>query len=165
MATYYRRDDEVQNGLGQAVPNIAVTYYLQPSGALATVYADNAGATQITNPQYTNGLGQTAAYMTAGMYTITYSGAQIQTLTYPDQPVGQGAPGANVPPITPTPTPDGTTRTFTLLYGPPNPENGLLFLSGSFVPYGANYTISGTTLTWTGAVPPQKGDVIEYFIL
>ena len=82
MATYYRRDDDVQNGLGEAMPNIAVTYLTQPDGALATVYADPAGATPISNPQYTNGLGQTVAYMAAGTYTVVYSGAQIQTLTY-----------------------------------------------------------------------------------
>ncbi len=51
MALYFRRDDEVQNGLGQAMANIAVTYYLQPGLSLATVYADPAGTTPATKPQ------------------------------------------------------------------------------------------------------------------
>lgn len=165
MSTFYRRDDDVQNGLGEAVPNIAVTYYAQPSGALATIYADPEGVTQIPNPQYTNGLGQTVAYMTAQLYTITYSGPQIQTLTYADQNVGGGAPVANIPPITPTPAPDGTVRIFALSQAPPNPSSGQLFVAGSFVPYGTAYTISGSTLTWIGPIPPQNGDTMEYFIL
>lgn len=164
MATYYRRDDDVQNGLGEAVPNIAVTYYVQPALTLATVYADPAGATPATNPQYTNGLGQTAAYMAAGTYTITYSGAQIQTLTYPDQLVA--ASGSNVanPPITPTPSPNGVIRIFTLSSTPTNPSADQLFVAGSLASYGTAYTVSGATLTWIGATPPQTGDVMEYFI-
>lgn len=165
MPTFYRRDDEVQNGFGQAVPNIAVTYLTQPGLAVASVYADPAGTTPISNPQFTNGLGQTVAYMAPGQYTITYSGAQIQTLTYADQNVGGGAPVANIPPITPTPAPDGTVRIFALSQAPPNPSSGQLFVAGSFVPYGTAYTISGSTLTWIGPVPPQNGDTMEYFIL
>ena len=95
MALFYRRDDDVQNGLGEAVPNIAVTYYSQPSLTPATIYYDPAGTMPAPNPQYTNGLGQTAAYMAAGLYTITYVGEQIQTLTYPDQLVGPGTGGGS----------------------------------------------------------------------
>lgn len=164
MATYYRRDDDVQNGLGEAMPNIAVTYLTQPGGALATVYADPAGATPISNPQYTNGLGQTVAYMAAGTYTVVYSGAQIQTLTYSDQIIGAGTPGSATPPLTPTPDADGTVRIFTLSQAPPNPSGDQLFVAGSFVPYGVGYTVAGTTITWIGAVPPQAGDTLEYFI-
>jgi hypothetical protein len=165
MATYYRRDDDVQNGLGEAMPNIAVTYYAQPGGALAAIYADSAGTVPIANPQYTNGLGQAVAYLAAGTYTITFSGAQIQTLTYPDQIVGQGAAGASTPPMTPIPAADGTVRIFTLPSAPPNPSGDQFFVAGSLVSYGVAYTISGTTLTWIAAVPPQEGDTMEYFIL
>lgn len=165
MSTFYRRDDEVQNGLGQAMPNIAVAYYTQPGGVLATIYADPAGATPIANPQYTNGLGQTAAYMAPGLYTVVYSGSQIQTLTYPDQPVGQGSPGANIPPMVPIQTPNGTLRIFTFPAIPINPGSGQLFVAGSLVSYGVAYTISGATLTWIGPVPPQTGDLMEYFTL
>ena len=162
MSTYYRRDDEVQNGLGQAVPNIAVTYLVQPGLTLATVYADPAGATPIGNPQYTNGLGQTAAYMAAGTYTVTYSGAQIQTLTYPDQLVGNTG-GSGVVALSLTPPPDGSTRVFTLSGTPTDPANGQLFVAGSLVAYGTAYTVSGASITWIGAVAPQIGDSMEYF--
>ena len=40
---YFRRDDTVQNSLGYAIPNVAVTYYTQPSLALATVYDSATG--------------------------------------------------------------------------------------------------------------------------
>jgi len=165
MSTFYRRDDDVQNGLGEAMPNIAVAYYAQPGGALAAIFADPAGATPIANPQYTNGLGQTAAYMAAGTYTVVYSGAQIQTLTYPDQIVGEGASGASVPPMTPSPAADGTVRIFTLPSAPPNPASDQFFVAGSLVSYGLAYTVSGTTITWIAAVPPQVGDTMEYFVL
>lgn len=162
MTTYYRRDDEVQNGLGQAMPNIAVSYLVQPGLTLATVYADSIG-TPATNPQYTNGLGQAAAYMLPGLYTVSYSGAQIQTLTYSDQLVGGGAGVGNR--WTVTPAPNGSTRIFTLS-GPASlvPSNDQMFQSGSLVPY-TNYTVSpgGITLTWTAATPPQTGDLLEYF--
>ncbi len=140
MSTFYRRDDDVQNGLGQAMPNIAVAYYTQPGGALAAIFADPAGATPIANPQYTNGLGQTAAYMAPGLYTVVYSGAQIQTLTYPDQIVGGEAAVAGTSPMTPTPAADGTVRIFTLPSAPPNPAGDQFFVAGSLVSYGVAYT-------------------------
>ena len=163
MALYYRRDDDVQNGLGEAVPNIAVTYLVQPGLTPAAIYADPAGATPATNPQYTNGLGQTAAYMAAGTYTITYSGAQIQTLTYPDQVVASGGGGSNLTPLRLTPAADGSTRIFTLSGTPTTPTADLLFVAGSFVPYSTAYTVAGATLTWTAPIPPQSGDAMEYF--
>lgn len=162
MPTYFRRDDEVQNGLGQAVPNIAVTYYVQPSLAPATCYSDSTG-TPTTNPQYTNGLGQTAVYLSPGLYTITYSGAQIQTLTFPDQLVSSGGGGTSLTRLTVTPSPDGTVRIFTLSAAPTSPTDDQFFVAGSLAPYSDSYTVSGTTLTWTAAVPPQEGDELAYF--
>ena len=90
--SYFVRNDTVQNGLGYAIPNVAVTYYTQPSLALATVYSSATGGAA-SNPQYTNGLGETAAYLAAGTYTIQYSGAQIQTQTLADQIVGGSGSG------------------------------------------------------------------------
>ena len=163
MSLYFRRDDNVQNGFGEAVPNIAVTYLVQPGLTLATVYSDPNGMVPASNPQYTNGLGQAAAYMAPGSYTITYSGQQIQTLTYPDQTVGGGYGAGGLTPLTVTPSPNGTIRVFTLSQIPPSPSADLLFDSGSLVPYGVAYTVSGNTVTWIGAVPPQTGDRLEYF--
>lgn len=165
MTTFFRRDDDVQNGLGEAVPNIAVTYLVQPGLTPATIYSDPAGANPAANPQYTNGLGQTAAYMAAGLYTITYSGEQIQTLTFPDQLVGPGgSSGTFLVRTVPTPVADGTTRIFTLGVTPTTPVNDLFFVAGSKVEYGIAYTVAGNVITWIGAVPPQEGDILEYFV-
>ena len=163
MSTYYRRDDDVQNGLGQAVPNIAVTYLTQPALTPATVYEASTGGTPVGNPQYTNGLGQTVAYLAAGIYTVTYSGAQIQTLTYADQIVGASVSGGGIENLAVTPGANGTVRVFTLAAAPINPANDQLFVAGSLAPYGTAYTVSGSTLTWIGAVPPQTGDSLDYF--
>lgn len=167
MALFYRRDDDVQNGLGEAVPNIAVTYFVQPSLDVATIYYDPAGTEPAPNPQYTNGLGQTAAYMAAGFYTITFAGEQIQTLTYPDQLVGPGAGGGGTLIVKeiPTPDPDGVVRIFTIPgAAPTNPVNDFFFVAGSYVPYTDAYTVSGNTITWVGAVPPQTGDSLAYYV-
>ena len=100
QTTCTRRDDNVTNALGQAVPNIAVTYYLQGTpNTLATVYNSTTctPVQGIGNPQYTNGLGLATAYLVPGLYTITYSGAQIQTQTFTDQSIGQGGGGGGLP--------------------------------------------------------------------
>ena len=162
--SYYRRDDWVTNGLGQAIANATVTYYLQPGLTLATVYSDSTG-TPAANPQQSDGLGHAVVYMANSLYTITYSGLQIQTLTLPDQTPNfdSGGGGGSVTPVTPTPSPNGIITAFTLPYTPAFPTNGLLFVSGSYVPYGAGtYTISGAVITFHGT-PPQNGDVIIYF--
>ena len=165
MALFYRRDDDVQNGLGEAVPNIAVTYLMQPGLTPAAIYSDPAGTDPVANPQYTNGLGQTAIYAAAGLYTISYSGEQIQTLTYPDQLIGPGGSSGNTFTRTiPTPLPDGTVRIFTLGVTPTTPANDLFFVAGSLVPYETAYTVAGNTVTWTGPIPPQEGDDLIYFV-
>lgn len=164
MATYFRRDDDVQNGLGEAVPNIAVTYYVQPGLTLATCYADPLGVTPIANPQYTNGLGQTAVYLLPGLYTITYSGAQIQTLTYPDQLVSAGSSSTRNNPVVPTPAFDGTTRIFTIPVTPVNANSDQWFVGRTLAVYGTDYTVAGKTITWIAVTPPQTGDTSEYFV-
>ena len=116
MATYFRRDDTVQNALGYAIPNVAVAYYVQPSLTLATVYNDSNGDEVISNPQFTDGLGHADAYMASGLYTITYSSPQIQTLTLPDQSVGPESGGGAITVFAGTPegAVNGVNRVFTL---------------------------------------------------
>ena len=163
MSIFYRRDDDVQNGLGEAMPNIAVTYY-SSGGGLAAVYANPAGSIPATNPQYTNGLGQAVAYLASGIYTITYSGPQIQTLTYPDQVVSGASGGSGGYTLQiPSPVADGSTRIFTLGIAPTNPTNGLFFVAGAYAEYVNAYTITGNIITWVGAVPPQNGDTLVYY--
>ena len=92
--TYGRLDFSIQNGLGQAVPNVNVSVYFQGSGgtstcgqsagAAATLYPTATGGTPLTNIT-TNGLGHAFAYVAQGCYTVVYSSPQIQTQTYIDQ--------------------------------------------------------------------------------
>lgn len=163
MATYSRRDDTVQNGLGYAIPNVAVTYYVQPGLTLATIYNDANGDATIPNPQYTDGLGHAVAYMGPGLYTITYSGAQIQTLTLADQSVGGAGSGSTVTAFAGTPqgTQDGVNRVFTLT------NNGTPLVTAPTqldvwcnfpLVVNVGYTISGVTIVYTTA--PQPTDTI-----
>jgi hypothetical protein len=164
MATYYRRDDDVQNGLGEAVPNIAVTYYAA-GGGLATIYADAAGSVMAANPQYTDGLGQTHAYMASGFYTITYSGPQIQTLTYTDQAIGigSGGSGTTIVPFAgiPSGTINGANKVFTLTNGgtplTSAPTQSEVWLNFPLVE-GVGYTLTGVTIVYTNA--PVSGDTL-----
>jgi hypothetical protein len=162
MPTYFRRDDTVQNAIGYAVPNIAVTYYVEPGLTLATVFSGPEGGAA-TNPQFTNGLGQAAAYMPSGQYTITYSGAQIQTLTLPDQNVGGEGGGSTVTIFAGRPqgTQDGVNRVFTLtnagtpLTSPPS----LAEVWNNFpLVVNVGYTLSGVTIVYT--VAPLTTDTI-----
>jgi len=159
---FYRRDDFVQNGLGYAVPNAAVTYYFQPGLTLADIYSDPTGSTAIPNPQYSDGLGHAVAYMAAGEYTITYSGPQLQTLTLPDQSVGPGGSGAPITSFagTPSGTIDGINKVFTFPVASA-PSQFTVWLNFAQIP-GTGYTsswASGTlTIAYTNA--PVTGDVL-----
>lgn len=160
--SFFRRDDFVINGLGAAVPNTAVTYYTEPGLTLATVYNDASGDVIIGNPQFTDGLGHAAAYMAVGLYTITYSGAQIQTLTLQDQSVGFSGGGGSVTVFSGTPsgTINGTNQVFTFSV-PSAPVFLIVSLNYPLVA-GVGYTsswVSGTlTITYTTA--PQPGDTV-----
>ena len=162
MANYYRRDDFVQSALGYAIPNVAVTYLVQPGEALATIYADANGTTAIANPQYTDGLGHAEAYMSAGQYTVTYSSPQIQTLTLPDQNVGAVDGGQSVSTFqgTPAGTIDGVNRVFTLTNnGTPlsaAPSQVTVWLNFPLVE-GVGFTVTGTAITFTTAPQPASG--------
>jgi hypothetical protein len=163
MATYVRRDDYAQNALGYAVPNVAVTYYLEPGLTLATVYTDSTGDTVATNPQLTDGLGHAVAYMVAGEYTIVYSGSQIQTLTLPDQSVGGAGSGTNVVAFAGVPAGavNGVNRVFTLTNAgtPLTAEPTQLTVWQNFpLVQGVGFTISGTSIIYTNA--PQTTDVL-----
>lgn len=173
MASLIRRDDFVEMAIGYAVPNCAVTYLVQPGLTPASVFSDPAGLVPAANPQLTDGLGHASAYMAAGTYTITYAGAQIQTLTLPDQTVGGTGGGGGGSTVTtfagiPAGTIDGVNRVFTLTNaGTPltsNPSQVEVWLNFPLV-VSVGYTISGTLIAYT--VAPIVGDTIwaQGFIL
>ena len=164
MPTYFRRDDYVQNGIGYAVPNIAVTYYVEPGLTLATIYEDENGVTVASNPQFTDGLGHAYAYMATGLYTITYSGSTIQTLTLPDQPIG-GISGVGSTITTFAGnlqgTIDGVNRVFTITNGgtPLTIAPTQVTVWDNFpLANGTGYTVSGVTVVFAAA--PQPGDTV-----
>lgn len=168
MPTFFRRDDFVESGIGYAIPNVAVTYYLQPALTLASVFTGPSGGVA-TNPQFTDGLGHAVAYMGAGQYTIVYSGAQIQTLTLPDQNVGGSGSGSTVTLFQgiPAGTVDGVNRVFTLTnLGTPlttAPTQVTPTFNGTVQELNApgpnGYTISGVTIVFNTPPQPAAGGV------
>lgn len=164
MPTYFVRNDTVQNALGYAIPNVAVAYFLQPGLTLAAVFSGPSGGAA-PNPQFTDGLGQTTAYLAAGQYTITYSGEQIQTLTLADQNVGGSGSGSTVVPFAGIPqgTIDGVNRVFTLTNaGTPltsAPTQAEVWKNFPLVPGDPNgFTLSGVIITY--ATAPISGDTL-----
>lgn len=158
MPTYFRRDDSVQNGLGQAVPNVAVTYFLNGQTLAAVFSGPEGGSTG--NPQYTNGLGFASAYMAPGQYTVMYSGPQIQTLTLPDQTVGSSGSGSSVTTFSgvPSGSQDGVNRVFTFSI-PSNPSLLTVWLNTPLI-VNEGYTVSwdSGTLTIVYTNPPAAED-------
>lgn len=168
MPTYFRRDDWVVNNFIQAIPNASVTYYVQPSLALATIYANSLGSGgPIANPQTTDGFGHTAAYMDPGIYTISYSGEQIVTQTLPDQVVGGPGGGGSVSTFSGTPqgTIDGTNRVFLMTNGgvvlTAIPTQYDVWLNFPLIP-SVGYTVALVSgqVQITYAVAPQIGDTL-----
>jgi hypothetical protein len=169
------RDDRwLTDALGRALAGAQVYWCNQPANTsvippspLATIFADTEGDPW-PNPQTTDGFGHAYAYLTpGGLYTLVFVHPLFgpNPIVLPDQPV----PSTGALPLIYSPggVPNGTLRTFTLTFSPVNPTEGLLFVSGSYIPYGASspgsYTISGNVITWTGATPPQTGDVLVYY--
>lgn len=165
------RDDRwLADALGRALAGAQVYYCLQPAttttvppSPLATVYSDLLGTVQ-AQPLITDGFGHSIAYLNAGqLYTVVFIhplfGSNPVVLTDQAVVAAESLPAAAVP----TPAADGVTRAFVLPFAPAYPANGQLFVGGSYVQYGAAYTITGATIVWTGAVPPQIGDAIVYF--
>ena len=156
MPAYFRRDDFVDAAIfGYSIPNIAVTYLVQPGLALAAVFSGPSGGAT-TNPQFTDGLGHAVAYVAAGIYTIVYSGEQIQTMTLPDQSVGAGGSGGvTVFAGIPSGTIDSVNRVFTLAV-PSSPLQDTVWLNFPLiVDVGYTATWATGTLTIVYAVAPQ----------
>jgi hypothetical protein len=133
----FRRDDWVQDALGNALAGAQVYVCSQPAttsnippSPLVQLYADSAGATPITQPVLTDGYGHAFYYLASGTYTVVYYSQQIQTVILTDQNItspvtsGWNNDGSNLGTI--TPAPDGSTTVFTLS-GTPTPPSSLLF--------------------------------------
>lgn len=164
MPAYFRRDDFVDAVIfGYSIPNIAVTYLMQPGLTPATVYANSTGAGgAVGNPQFTDGLGHAVAYVAAGIYTIVYSGEQIQTMTLPDQTIGAGGSGGSSVTFfagVPAGAIDGVNRVFTLpvLFNPSQIVVWLNFPLIANVGYAASWAFGLLTIVYTNAPQAASG--------
>jgi hypothetical protein len=168
MSTYYRRDDWVQDAMGNAQSGVSVYVCSQPANTssippspLATIYSDNAGADPITQPVETDGYGHAFFYAAQGTYTIVYFSPQIQEVILVDQIVvspfnevtttWNNDSGSSI-----TGAINGTNTVFTLS-AQPLPPQALIFMVNGVVQTG--FTISGSTVTL--AVAPHTGDVLN----
>jgi hypothetical protein len=103
MASFGRyQNAQIQNALGQALAGVEVFFLTQPADVdaltpLATVFSNSTGAGgAITQPLITDGLGQYAAYLSPGVYTVVYVIPTAGIFSYPDQniAIGGGTPGS-----------------------------------------------------------------------
>ncbi len=167
-----RRDDTVQNTLGNAIAGASVVYLTQPANVaaltpLASVYSDSTG-TPTTNPQVTDGYGHAVAYMTTGqLYTIVYLYPNGAMVIYPDQFVGSSS-GAPTPFAgVPTGTVDGTNRVFTVVNSSTPlaaiPTQLFATFNGSFLTIGLGYTLAVVSgqleITYATAPQPASGSI------
>lgn len=166
-----RRDDYLTDAQGRALAGAQVYYCTQPAttstippSPLAPVFSDSTG-TASTNPQVTDGFGHSVAYLTAGFpYTLMFVHPLFASpVVLPDQLIGGGVASVIIP-VTPAGTINGVgnsgNRIFTLPIPSVNPTASQLFLNGTLI---GQYTIVGTTLTYTTPLPPQIGDFHELY--
>lgn len=164
----FRRDDTVQNTLGNAIAGAAVYVLSQPADVstltpLAPVYGDSTG-TPAANPQITDGFGHTVEYLNDGqLYTVVYVYPNGVQVIYPDQFVGSGS-GASTPfSGVPTGTKDGTNTVFTMVNGSTPlgaiPSQSTVWLNFPLI-QGLGYTLAVVSgqVKITFATAPQPTD-------
>jgi hypothetical protein len=167
MASFFRNDRWIQDGLGNALAGVNVAYCSQPAvtntqppSPLIQLYSDPLGADPITNPLTTDGYGHAFGYMAAGTYTVVIYGTGVATQILPDQTTtspetaGWNNDSSNAGTI--TGAIDGTNTVFTLS-GTPTPAGSLLFVVNGLVSFG--YTLSGAVVTL--AVAPLSGFLLN----
>jgi hypothetical protein len=166
---FYRRDDWIQNAMGQALSGALVYYCSQPANTntnppspLVSVYSDSAG-TAAANPQIADGFGHTVAYLAAGTYTVVYVHPQIGEIALVDQQVAQIGTVPNIQVEAPSGAINGTNTAFNLSFTPSPANSLLLFLNGILQTKGTAYTLAGSVITFT--VAPSIGSVLnaQYF--
>jgi hypothetical protein len=170
MSTYYRRDDTVQDALGNAISGVDVYYCTQPANTstnppspLATVYSDSTGDAA-SNPQVTDGFGHAVAYATPGTYTIVYASPTIVTTILEDQEIVAPNQSVAVNAEVPSGTINGTNLVFSLSIAP-NPSTSLILYVGGLVQrQGIDYTLSSNIITFTsGAQPHTSGNIFAVY--
>jgi len=145
---------QVSNAVGQALAGVEVYFLTQPADVtsltpLATVYSNSTGAGgAITQPLLTDGLGQFAAYLTPGVYTVVYVVPTSGTFSYPDQNISYGGGTAG-------------TVTFDEIGSGDNTTAAMIVGSGASLGVAGSGTIAATSIdgvTVTGT--PGTGQVL-----
>lgn len=156
--------------MGNAQSGVSVYVCTQPANTgsippspLASLFADSAGATSITQPVQTDGYGHAFFYTAQGEYTIVYYSPQIEEVILTDQIVVSpfnaitttwNSDSSTAGTI--TGTINGTNTVF-VLSAQPLPPTALIFTVNGVVQNG--WTISNQTVTL--AVAPHTGNVLN----
>jgi hypothetical protein len=161
----FRRDDTVQNALGNAIAGAQVYVLQQPANVstltpLAPIYSDSTG-TPASNPQVTDGFGHAVEYLNDGqLYTVVYIYPNGMQVVYPDQFVGSASGAPTAFSGVPTGTIDGTNTVFTMVNGSTPlssiPSQSTVWLNFPLI-QGLGYSLSvvGGQVKITYAVAPQ----------
>ena len=160
--------------------NYNVQWVNPPTGGVSFVDSETPGGTingtnltfttsQAANPPISLRLVRNSLTLVAGL-DYTLSGTTISFVSGAQPQVGDvllanyrlGSTGINFADFeTPGGTVNGTNVTFTLAYTP-NPAVGLvLFRNGATLTVGVDYSLSGSTVTFTSGATPQTGDVLR----
>lgn len=156
MANYGRyQTAQLQNAVGQALAGAEVYFLTQPADVqtltpLATVYSNATGAGgAVTQPLITDGLGQFAAYLAPGVYTVVYVISTAGIFSYPDQNVAIG--GGTAGTMTFDQIGTGTNTTATMGVG----SGAVLAPTGSGIIQASQ--VQGVVVS---ATPPGTGQVL-----
>jgi hypothetical protein len=168
MSSFYRRDDWVQDAMGNAISGAWVYVTGQPTNVATLtsagftpptpqvqLYSDPFGINPITQPVITDGFGHEYFYTLPGTYTVTFYSPQIGITTLADQAIV--SPVITTPPVNqqqPAGTVNGVNQQFTISSIPASYL--LLWLNGVFQVPATNYTFNGLTIFMNTA--PQVGD-------
>jgi hypothetical protein len=169
MATFYRRDEVVQDTMGNGVSGVQIFVANQPANTstfppspLIPLYANTAGTVTLSTPPQTDAYGHCSYYLPAGIFTIVYYSPQIAGLqvVMPDQIVAQAdnnvtslfnfdttLPGGGI-----TGAIDGVNKLF-LLSGTATPGTSLIFLING-VGVSEQYSFDGHQILFDTFAPP-----------
>jgi hypothetical protein len=175
MAIYYKRDELVQDSMGNPISGVQIAVCFQPANTTSwppspqtLLYSDPLGQNVLTSPPQTDGNGMCSYYLEAGFFTVVYYSTQIvgQILALVDQIVTPpyGTSQYNVDSTsngTITGPLDGSNITFTLSQTP-SPFTSLVFMINGIVQSG--WTVVGggspTIMLASPAGAPVLGDVL-----
>ena len=172
MSTFYRRDDWVQDKLGNAQSGVNVYVCSQPANThvippspLIQLYSDPAGANPITQPAQTDADGHAYYYAAQGIYTIVYYSPYIQQVVLTDQIIVQ-PDGTIQPQFNLDSTADGSmsgavngVNTAFTLSSTPASQSSLIIMVNGVIIFAYAYSEPTNTIILENA--PNPGSVVS----